>query len=384
MGIYLIIYATLFIVGSFSFIIKKDSKILFNILFIIMAIILCFRYGQGTDYFAYRYLYISSPTMLNFNNIYYNSNYYHGEIGWKIINNICHSLGMPYELFICILSIIELICIYRFIMLYCREYKCIALLLIYPTLYLTYMFSVIRQGLVICIFLGILLKLLIEKKYFKYSFIVLFLCSIHSATLLLLACPIIISFSNRTVYKCIGFLSIIGICISFGFGRRIFNLFLNIGFLETYLTNTNISYLPLLERILMALIILYSYMIYKKNYSYKNEQSLEIIMKLYMFGVGIYMLFFWSDIIASRLCYVFKPLEICLLIKMIFSLEKFRTLLIIIVLCLCTLMFVKNTDSYIKQGDYYEDKWYKYPYVSIFNKEKINDVRVPDEYMLIS
>lgn len=367
MSLYLCVYILLLIISLYSFIFKKDFKIWYWICFVIILLMICFRYGQGTDYFSYNWIYNSAPKEFNFNDIFY-TNLYHSEVGWKFLNNFFRSCNINFSEFIIILSIFEMICINRFIKQYCVEYKCIALLLIYPTLYLSYMFSNLRQGLVICFFLGFLLKILVDNKIFKFYIMVGVLCLVHTASLVLLAAPIILKCKLKTLYKVLGVAMIIGIMFSVGLFNPIIKMLGSIGSFGHYIKNS-ISFLALAERVLMFSLISYMYSIYSRK---NKEIKLEPIMKLYTFGTIIYLVFFWNDLVASRLCYIYKPLEISLIIFMLFRLEKFRTILFVVIISLTTILLIKNINSYIDQGNYYPKVTVvNYPYISYFNSKDI-------------
>lgn len=164
-------------------------KNMYTLLFIVLTFILAFRYGQGSDYYAYYLQFdgVDASSSLLSNSLY------HGELGWYIILVISKRLGMNFDFFIGILSIVMMGSIYRAIKRY-SPYGITSLLLLYPTFYLTYFFSAIRQGLLMSIFLGFGLELLLEKRNVKYIFLIIALSFIHKSAIILLILPLALYF----------------------------------------------------------------------------------------------------------------------------------------------------------------------------------------------
>lgn len=367
MSLYIVIYVLLLVIGLFSAILNKNFRILYRFTFILLTLMLCLRYGQGVNYFSYETIYNLAPVDFRFDYIYY-SNTVHAEIGWKIINHFAKLAGIEFKILIIIISLIEMLFLNRFVKLYCRS-KNIALLLIYPTLYLTYCFSAIRQGLVICVFLGFVLELILKKEYSIFIIAILLLSSIHSVALIILICPFILKINMKVLYKVLPIAFIIGVMFSIGLFRPILTYISKIGSLDYYISSISINYFALFERIIMTLLILYMFAIFKDK---AEDNVIEEITKMYIFGTIIYLVFFWNSTLASRIGYIFKVLEIALISTMIIKMPKFKSVLLLIVFVLLTFMFTKNIESYIDQGLYYNEiNVINYPYISLFNEEDI-------------
>lgn len=368
---YIVIYIFLLFVAFFSFIINKDFKYLYYICFATLTLMLCLRYGQGTDYFSYQALYNCAPSTLSFSGVYY-TDAIHAEIGWKILNHIFKILGIEFKYFILVVSIFEMLCINRFIKLYCPN-KNIALLMIYPTVYLTFCFSILRQGFVICVFLGIILDLILEKKYWAFVCLTILLSTIHSSALVILLGPFISKLKLSYLYRLLFVAIMFGILSLLGFFDPLLKVFGYIGSASAYLSTITVNYIALCERIIMTFVVIYMYLIYRKK---EKNEKIEVLLRLYLFGTIIYLFFFWNSLISSRLGYIFKPLEISLMTTMILRLPKFKSIIVLIILALSTVLTLKNIDSYIEQGMYYQNvKIINYPYISIFNSEDIYKYR---------
>ena len=97
---------------------------------------------------------------------------------------------------VAVIALFQMLCIYRAIMKY-SPYKLFSLLLVYPTIYLTYFFSAIRQGIVIAFFLGFMLEWIFTDKWLKYVVSCLVLATFHSSALVLLPLVFIKKINNK-------------------------------------------------------------------------------------------------------------------------------------------------------------------------------------------
>lgn len=98
-----------------------------------------------------------------------------------------------------------------------------------------------------------------------------------------------------------------------------------------------------------------------------------------------YGLFLGYESIATRLSGIMRFVEVYLFIMGIQHSKKLnKRILILILTAFETMMLAKNINSYIEQGNYYNDKnIFSYKYVSIFNEEKIFKIRnVEKKYLL--
>ena len=160
---------------------KDKRHYFFYVAFLFLTIAICLRYGQGTDYFGYMNVFLKRD---------------HGEIGYTILQELFETLHLPFELMVAVIALFQMLCIYRAIMKY-SPYKLFSLLLVYPTIYLTYFFSAIRQGIVIAFFLGFMLEWIFTDKWLKYVVSCLVLATFHSSALVLLPLVFIKKINNK-------------------------------------------------------------------------------------------------------------------------------------------------------------------------------------------
>lgn len=370
---YILVYVVVALLTVLSLVNKRYVNVCFAFTFIILTVFLCLRYGQGTDFPAYELVYELAPSKLKLHSGIYSSNTVSVEYGWWILNNVFKSLGFSFSGFIFVLSLVEMVLIERFVRKvgYAR-YKVLILLLAYPTVYFTYMFSALRQGLVVSIFLGIMLPWFINKKYARYLLMLALVFFFHKASIIL----ILLLFVDFVSIKQLKYLLI----PSFGVGlvsSRVFApILVQLG-KSNYVESVGISPFALLERIVMLGIILYLYEKYSEHKNGNENIALDKILKFYLLGICVYFVLVLFPLVASRLCIFFKLFDIWLIPQMLPSAVKKRRVEVLAILFAITcLMTYKNIETAIIEGNYFSDvKTVKFPYVTVYNKEDVRAYR---------
>lgn len=359
---------------------KKKS---FSIFILLLTVMLAIRYGQGSDYYGYylQYIRIDVSASLFVNSLY------HGELGWYILLVIANRIGMSFELFIAIISIIMMSSIGKAIKKY-SPYKTWSLLILYPTFYLTYCFSAIRQGLVMSLFLGFGLDLLIEKKYVRYYVLSVLLMLFHKSAFILLLLPCLLHFRKHNIEKCCAFAVVIGVFFGYsGILDRIASVMGVTGYFQV-----SISVMAILLRTILFFII---FMLHRENQrfadwnNFKANNLENIFYFIYFVGYLIYLTLAFAGTLSQRMTMPLKAVEVVLLPLLLFNLMSrsrttgtkmkylkmgsFRILaLAMLVIFMLNVETIKNINSYIDQGNYYS--WVNpltYPYSTIFDKEYI-------------
>lgn len=357
---------------------KTAEKIEFWICFLLLTAMLVFRYGQGSDYFGYRYNYYKiSDVAITFPN--YDV---HGETGYQLVCNIFRILHVPFEGFIAFVSILQM----GFLLLFLKRYQIaypFALLLAYPTLYLTYFVSGLRQGLAIAFFLGVLLPLLEKKKYGAYIIGTLLCITVHTVSvvfLILLISEKIHKISTLQVLTVLAWLT--GCVLSTPEGQ---SLIISLGFsnLNYYMQiGTSISLTAIAERLLFTGIITWLYI--KLCRAGKCSNRFKFVYSCYLMGMALYGGLLWNEMVASRTASMLRFVEIYLLIYGIRQMKQgSRYIFVIILMAIQTFMVVKNINAAIDQGPYTSSVTVTtYPYVSIFDKQDIYEYRlIPNKYI---
>lgn len=381
MSVYLVVWLVLCLLTLKQSVGKETrtaEKIEFWFCFLILTGILVFRYGQGSDYFGYRYNYYKiSDVAITFPN--YDV---HGETGYQLVCNIFRILHVPFEGFIAFVSILQM----GFLLLFLKRYKVaypFALLLAYPTLYLTYFVSGIRQGLTVAAFLGLLLPLLEKRRYFAYIVGTLLCMTFHTVSIVFLVLLVSVKIRKVSTLQILTVLAWLAGCIlSTAEGQF---LIIGLGFsrLNYYLNGeANISLAAVAERLLFTGIITWLYL--KLCKLGKCSDRFRFAYSCYLMAMALYGGLLWNELVASRTTSMLRFIEIYLLI---YGIQQMRRescyLLVVILVAFETFMTVKNIQAAIDQGPYVQEVTVAtYPYVSVFNSQDIYKYRlVPNKYI---
>ena len=342
-----------------------NKKILFYFFAFILAVLAFFRYGIGIDYFAYQYLFgMLQPSL------FYELKYsiLEQEVGFRAIGALFKSWGINYQVYLAFFSFVNLLYIVKL----CKRYSInptLALVLFFSFYYVTWLFSAIRQGLVIAVGLYYLLKCIEERKPIKLILISLLLSSIHISALILIFLYVASKFNFKK--RSLMILSVISIMFSF---------------LPTGVLISKLSWLPLIGSKLIyiesttginsldfqsiaRILLLLMALVFYDYYSKQNEVSKKII-NLYIISIIMYFLFQFSELIAARFAIYGKFLDIIILSNVLYHYKERinRLIYIYLIFVLCSLYLYKETNNQINGALFKE---YKYPpYVNIFNKEE--------------
>lgn len=370
MSFYIVVWILLCVLSIASEVIRKRTATLhmgFWLCFIVLTAMLALRYGQGADYFSYRRIYLSvSDTMITFPHYGWKK-----EAGFALLCNIFRILHVPYEGFIAFVSVAEMGLLAAFLKRYHVD-EPLALLLTFPTLYLTWFFSGIRQGLVIAIFLGVLFPLLEKRHYLWYSAGVLLCTQIHNGAVIylaLLAAEAIRSISRLQILTILAWP--MGLVLSTQEGKELISS-LGISRLSQYFDQANTANLfACAERGLFLLIITWLYERLRKMG--KCSETFQCAYRCYLIGMAVYGVFWRSALLASRSCAFLRFVEIYLLV---YALQKMtrasRYLFVLALVAIQSVMAVKNLDAMIDSEVKSEQlNALTYPYISILDENEI-------------
>lgn len=347
---------------------------LYLFVLLVMTVLLCFRFGQGTDYVNYLFPY---ETQVHPYDSYFKNSMDHVEWGWYAMLLTISKLGISFEWFIAFISVIMMGCLYR--VLKFSPYKMTSLLLFFPTYYMTYCFSALRQGLAVCLFLGLGLKLLLERKYWKYCFVICAISLIHFASLILIFLPIVFRFKD----KHLNILAVIALIGALVLSRipLVQALQVVLGERAQYVEEAEFSVGAIALRGILFYIIWHLHHLGdpKDTNLYREERALY---QIYYAGFILFLFFSPFGIISQRLSMPMKTLEIILIPLLLYRnqrvvfnrkitrIPKLATYLLVVVLMM-NVECVKNVNSYIDQQDYHGVTIINYPYISVFDKEAV-------------
>lgn len=359
---------------------EKKGSFFFKVLFLILTLMLCFRYGQGTDYYPYQLQYenidISASLLIN--------SLYHGETGWYMLMSVFKRLDCSFYLFFACVALVSMWGMYRAINRY-SSHKCLSLLILYPTYYMTYLYSAVRQGLVVSLFLAYGLDMLKQKKFVSYYILVFILSLFHTSALILIFLPLLIKLKGKTPF----FWFAVAFCmmIIFGFTGILNSIAMRFGVVR-YLKFT-VSIPAIAVRLLLGYCVIRMQQVINQ-YEQDEDEDEANLYYIYIAGLIIYITFSFTGTFSQRLTMPMKAVELLLIPMQVSLLSRIqnaghklpllrfgfirRSIPAIPVLVIAVLNFelIKNIDSYIVQGNYFD--WVNplnYPYISIFDGDRI-------------
>ncbi len=331
----------------------KINKILFWISVAILTYMQAFRYGQGRDYWGYRIIYTSAPYKRGFPSYWYTC-YVHGEVGFKFLINVFTNFGIPAVVFYGIFGTVIMGFVVAAIKKY-SPYENLSLLLFYPTFYLSYVVSGIRQAMVTAVFLLFALKLLREGKYIKYILVTLICASIHAVALFFLVLLPIKWIREKWILYCVPVVCLAGGIVAFTPIHDWLGTFP--GLLR--LTVVEISVGGLAERTLMFGIITFLYW-----YGNRKNDKIAFLYKVYGVSYLVAMAGMTTAYGSQRMTMPLKAVEIILIPLLLAEcgMKLYKRILWTGVVGISLIMSLKNLQFY---GEDYNA--FTYPYVSIWD-----------------
>lgn len=360
MSLYLVIGITaalLAVIGSN----KKLEKSAYAVSFMVLLIFLALRFGQGTDWLSYNYIYSYAPSIIDFGSVFY-SDAIHSELGWKLLNNVAKVCGIDFFGFSVIISVLEMVLLARFVNRFSPN-RALSLFVAFPVVYLTYFFSAFRQGVVIALFLGVMLDLLIQNRSKLYCVLAILAMTIHSLSIVLFI-PLLI---RKVQFKTLG--TILAVCLICGMVLiPVMPALVSAAGLSY--SNNNVSMVAVLYRAVMAFII---YLMYSSGSAKQKSDEVDLMAKTYIAGLSVYCILMGNDLVASRLASPLMAVEIALIPALMKRGNSRMVMpLMMAILVMISVMTIKNIDSYIDQGFYYSSVTpLTYPYINYFNQEDI-------------
>lgn len=308
MDFYFISYITLLVLSLFEIFQsrienKYFSRSLFLIVIGILAIFAGIRYQVGVDYNSYlsifRHVYsIMRPPYINI------------ETGFKVIIVFFKSLGFPALSLFFVFSSVLLYFIQNGIEKTSR-YKFFSLFLFFLIFYITYVFNVLRQGIVMSIFIYLIpdIKKNNHLKIFVFSLIAF---TIHNSGMFIIISYFLYFFSlDKKTYIIMTFASLIYYFNNQKFISLIITVLPNVlsSKLTTFLTKFSgeVDLTSVLLRLIILILLMYYYNNLVQLKGYKG------LFNIYFFGFVFYILFSFQDELATRINMFFRILEIILL-----------------------------------------------------------------------
>ena len=361
-------FYALFIVGTFFSFFCQNKKRVLLFFTLALALISFFRYGIGTDYFAYQYLYDQLYSS-------FLEEYKYGlapqELGFRMVGSIFKELGIPYQLYISIIAAVNLFFMYKLAWRY-SENSMLAMFLYFCMFYFVWTLSGLRQSLTIAIGIYYLVKCIEEKKALKIIVISILLSFIHTSSLILIA----LYFLSKAKLSMKNYIVLTGVAVLFAS--------LPLGFIVNYIPSSflvskitpyiqqNVSLNPFDFQSVARLILLIVALIYYKQLIKAKEINYKIL-NVYIFSILFYFFFqFGGELSASRLSIYGRVLEI-LIFSNIYSLYKVKINKLIIAYLITIFSFLylnKELNSMVQQAEINYDSESIIPYIHIYNSSE--------------
>ena len=334
---------------------KNLDTLLFRIEMVIMTFLVCFRYGQGSDYHNYESIFNKQSWTPGVS--------YDGEKLFAVINKIVVTSGWSYQFFVGIVGLLCMTLTYIGLQKL-SPIKTVSTLLLLPAYYLTYYFSAIREGIALAVTLGVILPLILKKERLK-AFIWIFIISlIHQSSIIMVVMLLDIPWHRIRRFL----ISVSAVC---GIGLWVLLQFVTINIHELYFSP---SYMAVVIRVIVFGIIT---AMFEKS---EKTQKIYKMYDIYLIGFCVYLITFVSALFSQRGTAYFKIIEVILIPCMLGYVAPvsvadcryaMRKLLFSGLIIISVVEGVKNLASYPRQLDYPEYiSFQNYQYISIFNKEQ--------------
>jgi hypothetical protein len=143
------------------------------------------------------------------------------------------------------------------------------------------------------------------------------------------------------------------------------------GTAKMYLT-TDFSIFSIGFRIFKLLLI---YVLMRYNTDRQQQAENSVLLKIYATSLIMYELLMFSPLISARLSVFYEVVGIALVPNLLKKDSLLRKGALAVTICLIMVITYKNIGSYIWQGEYNITKTLDYPYVTVFNQDKIYQYR---------
>ena len=341
-------------------VLNKRDILLFKVIYIFLFFLSIFRYGQGQDYFNYNdvYLQIESFTAHGLVGIFLFS-----DFGYAFLNYLAIIGGIPYIVFMAIITGIMMAMFYSFLKKQCNC-SLYSLAVFYFVIYMIYSLSITRQGLCLAFFLCYMYPLLKERKFKRYYSLMFIAATIHLSVLVVGLFPLLLRLNLNNVQLLILYFLSVTLLL---FNMNILS-FIHIGFVQEriipYLTESSSNQiLAKCVRIILTFPLFFLGKYFMKNTEIKNCRN------FFIFGFFVYSLLSFSELTSSRIWGYFLGFECIILSNISFSEKNISRIFIVYYLFISIILWFKDINATIDQGKYQNCTMFSYPYISLFEGE---------------
>lgn len=284
--------------------------------------IILFRWGLGTDYFSYEYIYFNQPTDSLARAI--KSNVSSMEVGFKTLIYVFRNLNIHYQVFVSSMSLV----IYAFFIKWLGDLEVntpLAIMLLNGMFFVVWVLSGLRQGLVLAIGSYLFLNKKDILNVWQSLIAILILSLFHMSAVFYILILLVkkIDFTRKQLTILLA-LSLLTTLLPIQYLLLPFESISIVSKLMHY-TSSNIGFWDFsgLIRLLFASFILIFYNVFKENKLMKTYANISLI------GFTTYFILKFSEVSAGRLNIFTLVLMIPLFLYFVNSLKSYRSLYLI-------------------------------------------------------
>ncbi len=360
---------------------RGTNKFVYLISLTGLFIFFSLRYGQGTDYLTYLSIYANVQPLSAFPS-YAAFQYNKIEVGFFYLMSFFRMLHAHYVVFVACVTLFSLLMIDRFLRRF-TTLPIFGLTCFFAVYSLVYMESGIRQLISLSIALGWVFPAWQQRRRISALAGIAVATLMHNSAIVMLL--VLLLRKENTIFfidwkkKTIAIVLAIGAALVFVI--NFVNLMPVISLLPArleytissyYLENNHVSITALANRTLFMAIVFFLAL------RAKNEMSLreKFLFNLYILGFCVYVAFMSFDLIASRTNVYFRIVEIALIPALMVRNRDFVSRLRVAfpaMLLLISFLYVKDISAVMDYAEYYNSKPWEYPYITIFNSERLLD-----------
>jgi hypothetical protein len=358
---------------------KNETKYFLIFSYFVLLLFACIRFGMGTDYFSYYLIYSHLPVNLSYLSIL-KILVLRIEPGFALLGLLFKLLNIPYTYFVAFCAFISISLIMYTIQRYSSN-KTFSLLIFFANYYLVYIENLLRQGIALAIFIYAFYDFIFHKNKVKYYFLIFIGMLFHVSIIISVFIPVITKINNSLIINPLNIIMLVIISLASSLLVPKFTKYMLSMFTERvsgYLNQSmKFNIFPIGLRLLEMIIL---YRILKKKYILLSEHEI-VGMKSYFFGILVY--FSFSTIsIFSRLTEYFMFIEIILIPNLLLCLgRRERKIYQVIFYFIFIMLFFKDINANIHQREFKSRRIIDYQYITVFNKDRIEDTLQKKSYI---
>ena len=353
---YYLAFSLILIVSLHEIAREKNNRTLFDIIYLLLTAMAVMRYGQGQDYFAYEF---------NYDTI----SFFGWEEAWKHTDPLYYMMtywsvkaGFSFELFAMLVGFATMAMWYVFLVRECGK-SILSLYAFYTVVFMIYVTSALRQGLALSFFLCFAWPYLKTGKNVPFIVFTLIASLFHASAVVYFVLLLFSRIQSKTnLYWWMG-VSFFTMFVGAWFVARLLP-----GSIQSRLTfysgQDSTFFFARLVRILYSIPFI---LMLRRT----NDCETIRVCACYIALLFSYAILSFADTASGRVWGYNLPM-VCLLLAYSEKEDSFGNMkrpMQLFSLALMCMLFFKNIDAFIYQGNYRNTHWYDFPYISLLNKE---------------